>query len=368
SPRSRNSPLVEMKAAQMASDGVYRKAADAINLLTNFSLSHSAIHSITQRVGQKVQEWTEQKPSSNVTMMKEKRKVPVLFIEGDGLLLTRRKGKERAELHRVQIHEGVAKKGKRPVLVNSMMFESAESSQKAFKRASGWIEATYDLRNTVIISNSDGGSGYEKDKFDLIIGKCARHEHFRDAYHVNQKIKQRLSFDKEMSYQMISAVREWDYTKVCTVISQANDRIQDDYRRAEYELELTKLLSYLDRNWDSLKGLHLRYLPLRKGTGVCESNHRPYSYRMKRQGRGFGQKGAGNLAAIISARKNGLFLQALTEMIPAFKQEFIPEFKGILRTLLKKPKTRKSVGVIEGRIGKRCASSHALGQLAKVLK
>ncbi|MFL2118464.1 ISLre2 family transposase, partial [Marinilactibacillus psychrotolerans] len=85
-------------------------------------------------------------------------------------------------------------------------------------------------------------------------------------------------------------------------------------------LELTKLLSYLDRNWDSLKGLHLRYLPLRKGTGVCESNHRPYSFRMKRQGRGFGQKGAGNLAAIISARKNGLFLQALTEMIPAFKQ------------------------------------------------
>ena len=37
----------------MVSDGVYRKAADAINLLTNFSLSHSAIHSITQRVGLK---------------------------------------------------------------------------------------------------------------------------------------------------------------------------------------------------------------------------------------------------------------------------------------------------------------------------
>ncbi|WP_080147150.1 ISLre2 family transposase [Marinilactibacillus piezotolerans] len=368
SSRSRNSPLVEMKAAQMASDGVYRKAADAINLLTNFSLSHSAIHSITQRVGQKVQEWTEQKPLSDETMMKEKRKAPVLFIEGDGLLLTRRKGKERAELHRVQIHEGVEKKGKRPVLVNSMMFESTESSQEAFKRASAWIEATYDLRNTVIISNSDGGSGYEKDKFDSIIGKCARHEHFRDAYHVNQKIKQRLSFDKELSYQMISAVRKWDYARICAVISQANDRIQDDYRRTEYELELTKLLSYLDRNWDSLKGLHLRYLPLRKGIGVCESNHRPYSYRMKRQGRGFGQKGAGNLAAIISARKNGLFLQALTETIPAFKQEFIPEFKGILRTLLKKSKTRNSIGVIEGRIGKRCASSHALGQLAKVLK
>ena len=32
----RYSPLVEMKAAKVASDGVYRKAADAINLLTPF--------------------------------------------------------------------------------------------------------------------------------------------------------------------------------------------------------------------------------------------------------------------------------------------------------------------------------------------
>lgn len=101
---------------------------------------------------------------------------------------------------------------------------------------------------------------------------------------------------------------------------------------------------------------------------VCESNHRPYSYRMKRQNRGFSQKGAGNLAAIILARKNGSFFQALTETIPAFKQDFIPDFKGIVRTLLKKHKPRKSVGVIEGAIGKRCAPSHALGQLAKVLK
>ena len=91
----------------------------------------------------------------------------------------------------------VWRKGKRPVLVNSMMFESAESSQKAFKRASGWIEATDYLRNTVIISNSDGGSGYEKDKFDLIIGKCARHEHFRAGY---QYIPLQLIHDRNHSH------------------------------------------------------------------------------------------------------------------------------------------------------------------------
>lgn len=71
-----------------------------------------------------------------------------------------------------------------------------------------------------------------------------------------------------MSYQMMLAVREWDYTRGCAVIAQANDRIQDDDRKSEYELKLTKLLSYLDRNWNSLKRLYLRHLPLRKGIGV----------------------------------------------------------------------------------------------------
>lgn len=60
----------------------------------------------------------------------------------------------------------------------------------------------------------------------------------------------------------------------------------------------------------------MRNIPVKRGLGVCENNHCPYSYRMKRQGRGFSAEGAGNVAAIISARKNGTFLRALTEMIP----------------------------------------------------
>ena len=40
-PRIRQSPLVEMKAAKIASDGTYRKAEEAIELLTSFSLSHT---------------------------------------------------------------------------------------------------------------------------------------------------------------------------------------------------------------------------------------------------------------------------------------------------------------------------------------
>lgn len=62
---------------------------------------------------------------------------------------------------------------------------------------------TYNLKDTVVISNSDGGSGYEKEQFEYIIGRCERHEHFRDRYHVNRKIKERLQFEKLMAEKLI---------------------------------------------------------------------------------------------------------------------------------------------------------------------
>lgn len=165
----RYSPLVEMKAVCLAADSVYRKASDAVELLTPLSMSHGAIHSMTQRIGEVIQKWTDEAPFHDQTLQKDKKKVSVLFIEGDGLLLKGREEK-RPELHRVQIHEGVILNNKRPELKNPLMFESTESSQKAFERAEKWIEKEYDLRNTIVISNSDGGSGYEESKFDAILG------------------------------------------------------------------------------------------------------------------------------------------------------------------------------------------------------
>lgn len=370
-PRIRQSPLVEMKVAQMASDGAYRKAADAINLLTNFSLSHTSIHTITQKIGGAIQEWTEEIPLQDETPQKDKKKVPVLFIEGDGLMLTKGREKKRPEIHRVQFHEGIEYKGKqkRPVLKNSQLFESTVSSEEAFKRTSLWLEKTYDMRETIVLSNSDGGSGYGKDRFHQIVGQCQRHEHFRDTYHVNEKIKQRMHFDKEMEKKTRAAVRAYDHDLVEACLTTAESRINfNDEKASEYLEGLIKLKAYLHRNWDSLKPLTLRDLPVSKGLGICESNHRPYSYRMKRQGRGFSAKGAGNVAAIISARKNGTYLKALTDKIPDYLAELQQEFKGAVRAVLKKGKQTPSIGVKMGKIANYSSSSSPMGQLAQLFK
>ena len=361
----RYSPLVEMKAVCLAADSVYRKASDAVELLTPLSMSHGAIHSMTQRIGEVIQKWTDEAPFHDQTLQKDKKKVSVLFIEGDGLLLKGREEK-RPELHRVQIHEGVILNNKRPELKNPLMFESTESSQKAFERAEKWIEKEYDLRNTIVISNSDGGSGYEESKFDAIIGRNKRHEHFRDPYHVNRKIKQRLSFDKQMSSLTVQAVRTYDKERVKSILDTTLSRIDNLAHYDAYEEEVRKLENYLDRNWSSIKPLANRDLPVSKGIGVCESGHRPFSYRMKHQGRGFTRKGAGNLAAVISARRNGTFLEILTTELPAFKDEVTHLFKNAVRNALKKVKVQPSNGALSGRIVNYGPTSSPMGQLAKI--
>lgn len=199
--RTRYSPIVEMKASVMASNTTYRTAAQSMRILTPIEVSHTKVHSMTQKTGQRIQEWTDKVSSSNKILRKKRKKVSVLYIEGDGLLLTKGSQKKRPQIHRVQIHEGVQRKGKqeRPELINAKFFESTVSSHEAFRRASQWIEAYYDLKDTIIISNSDGGAGYSKAAFDQIIGKCKQHEHFRDQFHVNKKIKERLFLTRECS-------------------------------------------------------------------------------------------------------------------------------------------------------------------------
>ena len=363
----RYSPLVEMKAVSLASDSVYRKASDAIELLTPLSISHGAIHSMTQRIGETIQNWTDEAPLHDETLLRDKKKVPALFIEGDGLLLKGSKEK-RPELHRVQIHEGVIMNRKRPELKNPLLFESTESSRKAFERAGKWLEKEYDLRDTIVISNSDGGSGYEKDKFDAIIGQTKRHEHFRDTYHVNRKIKERLSFDKKMANLMIQAVRSYDQSQIDAILHTTLSRIEADEKEAASIENVYKLEKYIQRNWNSIKPLKMRGLPVQKGLGVCESNHRPFSYRMKHQGRGFTKKGAGNLAAVISARRNGIFLEILTTKLPAFKEEVTDQFRSAVRNALKKGQVQPSQGAVSGRIANYGSTSSPMGRLAEIFR
>ena len=115
------------------------------------------------------------------------KRVNVLYIEGDALMI-KGQNKNNMELHRFQVAEGVVQIGRRRI-IEGVHYVAEFYYDDAKEEISNYIANHYDLNNTVVITNSDGGLGYGKNVFDEIIGMAKRHEHFRDRYHVIVRTK-----------------------------------------------------------------------------------------------------------------------------------------------------------------------------------
>lgn len=165
-----------------------------------------------------------------------------------------------------------------------MVFSSVESSQDAFKQAAHYLNQVYNLKDTIVVTNSDGGSGYEADKFESMDGYSKQHEHFRDLFHVHKKIKERLSFDKPMAKQVEKAIYQYDWDRIETLCATIESRLIDlPEVIIEDRLEqIRKLKNYLSRNWVYIKPFKKRELSIDRGTGAGETGHRLYTYRMKK--------------------------------------------------------------------------------------
>jgi hypothetical protein len=101
--------------------------------------------------------------------------------------------------------------------------------------------------------------------------------------------------------------------------------------------------------------------------GTCESNHRLYSYRMKKQGRRWGKTGGLGMVKILTGIKNGDLRLALAAREEYFEHAPSENFRGAVRQALKKAKQCLHEGVIHGRIYIDAPSSSPIGKLAKVI-
>jgi len=266
------------------------------------------------------------------------------------------------ELHRFQIAEGIEQHGKRRRLIGTYFVSSYEySSAKLMMQM--YLDIHYDLSKTLVISNSDGGPGYEKAAFDEIIGlDVLRHEHCRDRYHANRKVKERLGWADQM------LVKE-----MCKAINKGNREDADLYlntilataRNAKQEYNAKKYAAYLDRNWEYLIRPWKRGLKgIAKCLGTCESNHRIYGYRMKKQGRRWSQKGGAAMARLITAQKNNEFDKILG--LPDEEYERRPEPPRGRSKRKKEPKPIQE-GVKHGSIALDGPSSSAMGHLKRIM-
>ncbi|MBB5887884.1 ISLre2 family transposase [Lactovum miscens] len=300
--KQRPSKYVQNVFAQASTLGVFRKVSELINLVSPLTISHQQLQQLAKQIGQEIDRNQSNALANAPTS--GTRKVKVLYLEGDAFSVGKQGGGN-FYLHRLQVCEGRQKVGKqRMELRHSQEFIDLDR-EKAFEALENYLGQTYDLRETVIVSNSDEGSGYQKRDFDSLCGEALCHEHFVDRYHVNKKIKERLKFVPELVKDFQQAL----YAYASDSLVPLYETIESLCETPEELENLHLLQAYINRNWRSLKPFKQR--PLLKDfeavIGTCESHHRLYTYRMKKQGRRWREAGAQVMVKLLSARRNQNF-------------------------------------------------------------
>ena len=363
-PYQRYTPYFQYCVAQIAAKSVYRSTALAVNLLTPVEMSHQKVGSIVKHVGKKYALWEKEQAAAEPAADAKLKEAAVLYIEGDGVMI-RGQGQKKREIHRFQIAEGVETCGNRRQLTGTHCFAGFNRAETA-KQMKLYLENNYDLSNTTVLSNSDGGSGYGKSVFDELVDGCCRHEHFRDRYHVNKKIKERLNFlEGTLINKLQRHLWDYDWDGVSTVLDTAESIAQE---KTTQEEQVQRLRGYLKRNWNYLNPIEKRGLGAhQKGLGTCESNHRLYSYRMKRQSRRWGKEGGEGMLKIITGLKNEELARALTQQDQSFQKKQSRQFNGAVRIALRKANAALlHIGVQHGRLANYSPSSSAMGKMVKI--
>ena len=357
----RYTAYLEYIISRIGAKSVYRVTAEAVNALTPVTISHQQVSRIVKHTGIRYREWEKEQAGLEAAKSAELRQPEVLYIEGDGLML-HGQGCKCLELHRFQIAEGIREhKGRRELTGTHYIAEF--SHKKAKEEMEEYLANHYDLSHTLVISNSDGGAGYEKETFDEILGKTGKHEHFRDRYHVNRKCKERIGWAGRARMEAVQkALMVHDWEKMEAELDTIKAAVQNGAQLEQAEF----LKAYLKRNWPYLASMKQRGLEKYcKIIGTCESNHRLYSYRMKKQGRRWGKEGGRSMAKILTGLKNGDFREAIAAKEEFFSHEPGKPFRYAVRNALKKIKHQEHEGVRHGRIALDAPNSSAIGRLVR---
>lgn len=356
----RYTALYMKRVTEEAATSVYRTTADVMNRLTLTTISHQTVGNSIKQVGN-YEKWEQQEIGRAVLPTVEQHRPAMLCIEGDGLII-KGQGEKRQEIHRVQVSEGQQQHGWQSVLVHAHYF--AGLNHKALiQQVTAYLQREYDLGKLTVVSNSDGGSGYGKDIFESMVIGCRQHEHVLDRYPVNRKLKERLYFvEPALQEEIRKALREYKADTMRVLLDTAESQAATTEEAAHVE----KLRKYIVRNWESLKPITMRTPQVQPaGIGACESNHRLYSYRMKKQGRHWSKAGGTAMVKVITAIQNKELDNAFTIWEKGFTAPISRTCKGTMRRIMKKIPIQPHVGIHRGSIRNQGHVSSAIGKLSK---
>ncbi|TFV06499.1 ISLre2 family transposase [Streptococcus sp. LYSM12] len=299
-PYMRYSPELIFHMARHASVLSYREVCRTIQIAYHLDVTKDAVLKAVKTAGRLFSE----KERYRFFMEEEqpqKIQVDKIYLEGDGVMVkTTSGGDERhnTELAHFLIHTGVKKVGNSRYILQNKHEIIHVNYERAKEELLDYLYNHFEITdNTILITNSDNGKGYTKRAFQEIKKALGirHHEHFWDAYHLNEKLKTFLKpYPDSLQTLAFKAIQTHQKALLETVFDTIESLIQNEDEYERFTVFRQKLL----RNFKETKPPKLRGLSSH-GIGVMESQHRKVTYRMKHRGMYWSIQGACAMARMI---------------------------------------------------------------------
>ena len=307
-PRARFSQELLYQVTKLANFMPYRKVVSVMEMMKEIYITKNTVQHALDVAGQLLADkeaYDSLSASDWTDKGQEKVKAKRVYIEGDGVWVkqaTPDKQKKSVELTHFVVHTG-SKKEKRNRLKDKVEVISTHY-HKAKDKLLDILTRQFEFTpETVIVTNSDGGTGYSPQVFkDLVCDfKPKEHFHFWDAFHVNQALKKNLRpFPSELTKQAFEAVKRRDKSQLRTVLDIAESLIEAEDKLETFQRFSRQLLkNFKYTNSPENFGLSS------SGIGIMESQHRKVTYRMKNRGMYWSKKGADSMSQTILLSHTG---------------------------------------------------------------
>jgi len=307
----------------------YRGAARSLEALYGHQVvSHESVRQVVLAAG----EGLEKEQAKRLEWPAGTRKVPVLFLEVDGLIvpLQREGGQRRVEEKLLTVHEGWQRRhpaSDEYVLVNKRHFRT--QSKDFWELASRFVYSLYDVdENTMVVINGDRAEWVRRGVkyFPKAIYQV-------DTFHLMRELREIFGHGSPVVQELAEA-REEDVTGAAFMakLAEACAKLTDPKKRQRCRALLEDLKDMPEAVVDYRLRLGAQGIPTEglRGVGAAESQVDTFADRVKHRGRSWSRRGLAAMMEVLCWR-NTQRLDEVMKRVEAFLVRTQVSLEGLKR-------------------------------------
>ncbi|MGU7886855.1 ISLre2 family transposase [Streptococcus suis] len=289
--------------ADLAAVLPYRKVVDVIQMVYQIYITKETVVKAIEQARKLLEEKEDYRYFEMAR--EDKIKADRIYIEGDGVFFnTSDTNRQRMEIAHFIIHTGKGKGPEGRLTLANKREVVEKSNYLAREKVLDILENEFEItKETIFITNSDGGKGYTPYIFQELVKAFPHkaHYHFWDRYHVNRELAQMLSSGpKELYSQAMKALNTHSRKSMITTLDTYESLIETESEQERFESFKKRLLNNFQYTKTPEKhGLSDTVI------GIMESQHRKLTFRMKHRGISWTEDGALTVANLIILKDRG---------------------------------------------------------------